>query len=54
MYYYRCTSIKNYEIHIASIPPTYKIFEQLFGQPKGQIFTREAYSLTCPMLITAI
>ena len=32
----------NYEIHIASIPPTYKIFQQLFGQPKGQIFTTEA------------
>ena len=44
----------NYEIHIASIPPAYKIFQQLFGQPKGQIFTTEACSLNCPMLITAI
>ena len=44
----------SHEIHIASIPPTYKNFQQLLGRPKGQIFTTEACSLTRPMLITAI
>ena len=46
---------QNHEIHMASILPKDKFFYQLFGQSKDkQIFTIEACSLTCQMLITVI